>query len=95
MSRRQFMRWEKRRLHGKRLIVLRTAALATIGLFFIINLAAWLITGNPISSNFFFLFPALGLVIGLVGWSLNESRFADFLTNKKAQAEANRKRRRK
>lgn len=89
------MRWEKLRLHGKRLIVLRTAALATAGLFIVINLASWLITGNPVSTSFFFLFPALGIGVGLVAWSINENRFADFLAAKKARAEAERKRRKK
>lgn len=80
------MRWEKLRLNGKRLVVLRTAAIATIVLFVVLNFAFWLITGNPVSSNFFFLFPALGIAIGLVAWSLNEARFAEFLEKKKAAA---------
>jgi hypothetical protein len=92
MNRRQFMRWEKLRLNGKRLVVLRTAAFATIGLFVFINLLFWLITGNPVSTNFFFLFPALGIAIGLIAWSLNESRFADFLEKKKAAAASVKKR---
>lgn len=90
MSRRQFMRWEKLRMHGKRLVVLRSAAIATAILFVVVNFGWWLWSGNPVSTSFLFTFPAAGIAIGLIMWSINEDRFAQFLEVKKVHAEQRR-----
>lgn len=95
MSRRQFMRWEKLRLRGRQYVIARTAAIAAISLFIGMNLIWWLATGNPLSSAMIFLYPALGIVIGMIVWTVNENRFEEFLANKKANSVANQKRKKR
>ncbi len=86
------MRWEKLRMRGKTYVVIRSAVISGIFLFFVINAGFWFWTGNPVRSAFFFIFPALGAAAGLVHWSVNESRFAEFLEGKKLRAAARAKR---
>ncbi len=73
-------------MKGKAYVVILTAILSGIFFFFGLNAASWLWTGNPVSTSFFFVFPALGVITGLIYWSVNESRFEDFLAEKKLRA---------
>ncbi len=84
------MRWEKRRMKGKATVVIRISVIFGIFFFLLLNSIWFFWTGNPIQSSFFFIFPALGIVSGLVYWSVNEGRFHDFLADKQSRAAARR-----
>jgi hypothetical protein len=86
MSRRRFLRWEKLRLKGKRYYILRTAVLATIVIFLVLNFASWSWRGISMPDSFALVYPALGLIVAAILWTLNEERFEAFLVNKKARA---------
>lgn len=86
MSRKEFLRWEKLRLKGKRYFVLRNAIFFSIFFFLILNLVSWALSGLPLSKFFLLAYPALGLVTGTIIWLINESRFEEFLVDKKANA---------
>ncbi len=82
------MRWEKLRMKGKTYVVFRTAAIATIFFFVAVNAVGWVITGNPLPTALYFLFPVLGLITAFIHWSVNESRFEGFLADKRVRAAA-------
>ncbi len=86
MSRKEFLRWEKLRLKGKKYVVARTAVISGILFFVTMNLASWAWTGLPLSKFFLLAYPALGLVTGTIIWWVNEGRFEEFLVDKKANA---------
>lgn len=86
MSRKEFLRWEKLRLKGKKYVVARTALISGILFFVTMNLASWAWTGLPLSKLFLLAYPALGLVTGTIIWWVNEGRFEAFLADKKANA---------
>lgn len=89
MSRKEFLRWEKLRLKGKRYYVARTALLTGIFFFVTMNLASWVWSGLPLSSFFSLAYPLLGLLTGTIIWSVNEDRFEEFIAAKKANARHN------
>ncbi|MBK8464420.1 MAG: hypothetical protein IPL32_01185 [Chloracidobacterium sp.] len=86
MSRKQFLRWEKRRLKGKSYVVLTTAVVSGIFFFVLLNLASWAWSGLPLSKVFVLAYPALGLLTGTIIWWINEERFAGFLLDKETGA---------
>lgn len=92
MSRKQFLRWEKLRLKGERYYLLRSTIVYGIILFVALNAANWIWSGTPLAREFVLLYPVLGVVIGMIGWSVNEQRFAAFMESKRANAESRLKR---
>ncbi len=90
MSRKQFLRWEKLRMKGKRYVMARTAVISGVFFFVLLNLLSWLWNGSSLPSTFLLLYPALGLGVGTLYWWLNEERFEEFLFDKKARAAAKR-----
>lgn len=90
MSRKQFLRWEKARLKGKKFVVARSAVIFGIFFFVTLNLASWAWRGLPLPEVFLLAYPALGLFTGTIIWWMNELRFEKFLVDKKAAAAARR-----
>ncbi|MGE3465488.1 MAG: hypothetical protein AB7J13_01030 [Pyrinomonadaceae bacterium] len=86
MSRTAFVRWERLRMKGKTYVVIHTAVISGIFFFLVLNAISWFWRGNSISTSFFFIFPAIGIVAGLLRWSVNEIRFSKFLVDKKLRA---------
>lgn len=86
MSRKQFLRWEKLRLKGQRYVIARAAIISGILFFVTMNLASWAWTGLPLPKVFLLAYPFLGLVTGTIIWWMNESRFEEFLADKKERA---------
>jgi len=86
MSRKDFLRWEKLRLKGKKYVVARYALISGLCFFVTMNLASWALSGLPLSKFLLLAYPALGLVTGTIIWYMNEERFEDFLADKKANA---------
>ena len=86
MSRKEFLRWEKLRLKGKRYVVLRTAVVSSFFFFLSLNLISWLWNGRSLPQAYFFAYLVLGLAVGFAHWWVNEGRFQNFLLNKKMSA---------
>ena len=80
------MRWEKVRMKGMKYVVLRAAIISTIFFFVALNIISWFWNGRSLPSEFFFIYPALGLVAGFANWWMNEARFQTFLMDKKIRA---------
>ena len=90
MSRKQFLRWEKLRLKGERYYLLQTTLIYGIVFFVGLNLASWIWSGTALAKEYVLLYPVLGVVTGMIGWTVNENRFAAFLENKRLNAEPRR-----
>ena len=86
MSRKEFLRWEKLRLKGKRYVVLRTAVVSSFFFFLGLNLISWLWNGRALPQAYLLAYPVLGLAAGSAHWWVNEGRFQNFLLNKKTSA---------
>jgi len=82
MSRKQFLRWEKLRMRGERSYILKSTIVYGIILFVALNAVSWAWMGTALGREFIILYPVLGSILGMAGWSLNESRFEAFLSNK-------------
>jgi hypothetical protein len=95
MSRKQFLRWEKLRLKGERYYLLRSTIVFGVVFFVALNAANWAWSGTALAKEFILLYPILGLVLGMIGWYVNEDRFAAFQENKRANAYSRPKRSRK
>lgn len=86
MSRKQFLRWEKLRIKGERYYLLRSTTIFGVAFFVVLNAASWAWSGTALAKEFVLLYPILGLVLGMIGWSINEQRFAAFLETKRSSA---------
>ena len=83
MSRKEFLRWEKLRLRGKRYVVLRTAIASGLFFFVGLNMVSWFWVGRSLPTPFFLAYPVLGLAVGSIYWWMKEGRFQNLLLNKK------------
>ena len=92
MSRKQFLRWEKLRLKGERHYLLRSTIVFGVVFFVALNAASWTWRGTALTKEFILLYPIFGLVLGMIGWSVNEHRFAAFVESKRANADSRLKR---
>lgn len=86
MSRKQFLRWEKLRIKGERYYLLRSTIVFGVVFFVVLNAASWAWSGTALTKEFTLLYPIFGLLLGMIGWSVNENRFAAFLETKRSSA---------
>ncbi len=42
--------------------------------------------GQTFSASYFILYPALGILVGMVSWWANEERYQNYILNKKIKA---------
>ncbi len=65
-------------------VVLRTSIIATVFVFIGLNFVMWAFSGRSLATTYFFIYPALGLVLGFINWWINEIRFEKFLAYKRS-----------